>query len=75
MANAEQAQKNTVSHAVLCLTFIRLCLLAAGLCSEQESNCILISLELKNIILLNQMPNVNEILIRVSFAERRLVEI
>lgn len=47
MANAEQAQKNTVSHAVLCLTFIRLCLLAAGLCSEQESNCILISLELK----------------------------
>ncbi len=75
MANAEQGLKNTVSRAVWCLTLIRLCLFAARLCSEQDSNCILISLELKNTILLNQMPNVNEILIRVSFTERRLVEI
>lgn len=52
----------------LCLTFIWMSL-------EQESNCILISLELENAILLKQMPNVNEILIWVSFAERLLVEI
>lgn len=75
------AQKENVQHprsnmqstkaqlvVQLCLTFIRMSL-------EQESNCILISLELENAVLLKQMPNVNEILIWVSFAERRLVEI
>lgn len=60
----------TLSVPQFCVSHASDCLLAARLCSEQESNCILISLELKNTILLNRMPNVNEILIRVSFAER-----
>lgn len=74
------AQKENLQHpwsnmATKAQLVVQLCLTFIWMSLEQESNCILISLELENAILLKQMPNVNEILIWVSFAERLLVEI